>query len=269
VLSFLARSGLPTVVLLLGALALVILSLLQASRKRELLERHYQILAARLRGRFEPAGFFSNATIQFPLADRPAVIDFQGGKQPHTHLRVWLPRNPGGSLKISRDSIAQIFISAMDGRRFRVGDSLFDKTFAVRSYPETLGQKIFSPGRRQEAMTAVRRLNSCFGPSIEVQPSWMEVRIRELADSPDVALAMVRTAADFMRFLYGVEPEPGIVWGPVTESLSGRCPICTSTLAEPLVRCSRCLTPHHQDCWTYLGRCSTYGCEPRPERRVG
>jgi hypothetical protein len=264
----LARGDLPPLVLMMGGLAVMMVSILQANRKREQLDRHGRLLAARLGGRFESGGLFSNATIRFTLKEHPAVLDFQAGRHPRTQLRVWLPRNPGGSLKISRDSIAQIFMSVMDGRRFRVGDRLFDETFAVRSYPESLAMRIFSPSRRGEAMSAVRRLSSCPGLALEVQPTWLEVRISGLGDDPEIALAMVRTADDFVKFLYEIEPEPGIIWEPIVERLSGRCPICTSTLTEPLVRCSRCLTPHHQDCWHYLGHCSTYGCDPRPGRRV-
>ncbi|MBI2900030.1 MAG: hypothetical protein HYY17_07580 [Planctomycetes bacterium] len=40
----------------------------------------------------------------------------------------------------------------------------------------------------------------------------------------------------------------------------GVCQVCTSPLAETVVRCAKCGTPHHADCWKYLGKCSTYGC---------
>lgn len=40
----------------------------------------------------------------------------------------------------------------------------------------------------------------------------------------------------------------------------GQCQICGAALEGVLVRCARCSTPHHADCWTYAGACSTYGC---------
>lgn len=39
----------------------------------------------------------------------------------------------------------------------------------------------------------------------------------------------------------------------------GRCPVC-GVKAEPPVACSACQTPHHADCWAYLGRCGIFGC---------
>lgn len=44
---------------------------------------------------------------------------------------------------------------------------------------------------------------------------------------------------------------------------TGECQVCGSKLEGSIVRCSRCGTPHHQDCWTYTGLCSTFGCGGR------
>jgi hypothetical protein len=27
-----------------------------------------------------------------------------------------------------------------------------------------------------------------------------------------------------------------------------------------VVYCGKCRTPHHEECWSYVGQCSTYGC---------
>jgi len=165
-------------------------------------------------------------------------------------------------------SAGAFFISALSGRRLRIGDWLFDKTYAIRSYPEALGRRVFARGRREEAMMAVRRLIACAGLSIDINATRLEVRIGELADSAEVALALVRTGRDFLRFLYEVDVDPGIQWGELAVRMAGRCPICATTLDEPLVRCERCLAPHHQECWDYAGRCSTYGCDPQAGRHV-
>jgi hypothetical protein len=39
------------------------------------------------------------------------------------------------------------------------------------------------------------------------------------------------------------------------------CQVCGSRIpAEGRVYCRKCRTPHHQDCWEYNGKCSTFGC---------
>ena len=50
----------------------------------------------------------------------------------------------------------------------------------------------------------------------------------------------------------------------------GNCLVCGDALAERgVVYCAACETPHHPDCWSWVGRCSTFACGctdavPRP-----
>ena len=41
---------------------------------------------------------------------------------------------------------------------------------------------------------------------------------------------------------------------------SATCMVCGDQILGNPVSCMSCQTPHHEDCWQYLGRCSTYGC---------
>lgn len=47
---------------------------------------------------------------------------------------------------------------------------------------------------------------------------------------------------------------------PVVLVAGGECQVCGSPMEEAVVLCARCRTPHHEECWTYNGVCSTYGC---------
>ena len=48
------------------------------------------------------------------------------------------------------------------------------------------------------------------------------------------------------------------------------CPICTGRIADDLVSCMRCQTPHCRDCWEYNGQCATFACrETRFTASVG
>lgn len=65
------------------------------------------------------------------------------------------------------------------------------------------------------------------------------------------------------RLLKTVESkaDPGIRFEKDSfEQRGALCPVCTAALTGPFVRCRDCKTPHHRDCWTYFGRCSTFGC---------
>jgi hypothetical protein len=40
----------------------------------------------------------------------------------------------------------------------------------------------------------------------------------------------------------------------------GTCQVCGMSMRSRTVRCETCQTPHHRECWKYMGHCSTYAC---------
>ncbi|NLN77742.1 MAG: hypothetical protein GX141_02350 [Armatimonadetes bacterium] len=57
---------------------------------------------------------------------------------------------------------------------------------------------------------------------------------------------------------------PGLIAGP---GLAGKtCPYCQSRIAEGsnVTVCPACKTPHHSECWSYNGGCTTFGCQSGP-----
>ena len=67
-------------------------------------------------------------------------------------------------------------------------------------------------------------------------------------------------------FSGGIAPRPAAASGvlgidPAVVRTAGRCPVCrTGGVRRGLVWCGRCLTPHHEDCWRYAGKCALFGC---------
>jgi len=51
------------------------------------------------------------------------------------------------------------------------------------------------------------------------------------------------------------------------DAAAGACQVCLEKMDSRVVYCAKCRTPHHEECWSYMGMCSTYGCrEIRFER---
>lgn len=46
---------------------------------------------------------------------------------------------------------------------------------------------------------------------------------------------------------------------------ASHCGVCGEVLEGVVVTCSLCETAHHSECWEYIGGCTTYACEGRPE----
>lgn len=62
---------------------------------------------------------------------------------------------------------------------------------------------------------------------------------------------------------YGTN-DPGILHldTPITdEAQPTNCQVCGQELKQNIVYCAKCRTPHHRECWSYNGKCSTYGCD--------
>ena len=60
-------------------------------------------------------------------------------------------------------------------------------------------------------------------------------------------------------------PSPGEDLSVAALDHGAACGVCGDPLAGDLVRCDLCDTPHHRECWEYIGGCTTFACEGRPE----
>jgi len=91
-----------------------------------------------------------------------------------------------------------------------------------------------------------------------------------------LAFLLIRVLIEFSRKNPGVEQrayppqrvrrprhQKGIQMGEMQERPEGTCQVCGASMKGGTVRCETCRTPHHRECWNYLGRCSTYACPGR------
>ena len=46
------------------------------------------------------------------------------------------------------------------------------------------------------------------------------------------------------------------------------CPVCSSGVLGPSVRCGECDVRYHKACWDYVGKCAIYGCWKAPSAVV-
>jgi len=46
----------------------------------------------------------------------------------------------------------------------------------------------------------------------------------------------------------------------MSDAPAPHCPVCCGDLETAVVYCSRCSTPHHDECWAFSGQCAIYGC---------
>jgi len=82
-------------------------------------------------------------------------------------------------------------------------------------------------------------------------------------DITDWAQGAIRAVVDAVRDCGAVvEEEAAAPMIAVALTVrGGDCLVCGCDIGEaPAVRCRTCGTPHHAECFRYVGRCAVYGC---------
>lgn len=247
--------------MVLGAFLIVgfvILSTM-ASSKRETEER-LRVVSLRLGAGFQTGGLFELPTLTLRVGNHFGRLTFAEGRDEHTLLVLRVPDYRGGRLEINPPGFF-----AVTG--IPIGDRRFDEDVVVQAYPRELAYWIFADARRCEAIATVRRLMGYGAVSIAMRAGSLEIRVGSCLKDEVSLRALLRSASEMTGYMLLPPGETGIRWVE-TRALTGICPVCSTALAAPVLRCDRCDTPHHEQCWDYLGRCAVYGCEPQPRRRA-
>jgi hypothetical protein len=219
-------------------------------------------LAQRYRGSYQAGGLFGRPSVRFGYGRTNVQIRaakrrgwgavVQGLLQwPDAHFVLELLYDPH-----------QTRSGGMSGNRFLVGNREFDSRFVVQTPDHERARRLLSDGVRWQ----LDRL-AHFENGTELFVSFKHGRIvieKRAAISRDDDLdeftrlclelfdqAML-TRSEGIEFLH--ESEAKVLHDPV-------CPVCGEEILTDMVFCRRCLTPHHAECWRYIGSCSTFACQ--------
>ena len=177
-----------------------------------------------------------------------------------TEVSVKLDGRCPGALKIFQKGFSTALARIFDGSVFPSGDRLFDSLYEICARPASLAERLFAPGQRSSVIASVRRLGTYVDPLIDLSRNRLLVRVSESLNQERGVRNLVATATDFVGYVLGLGAQDGISMGKAEEGEGARCPVCIAPLTDDRVQCPRCRTPHHGDCWNYLGKCSIFGC---------
>jgi hypothetical protein len=236
--------------------------------------RAYRQLAARYRGRYENRGLSDPPTVSFTHNGSNVRVglapQFPGQPTyPRTRVVARFARGLPFRLElapIGRPAPAQ---PPKGTRPVRVGDAEFDRTFIVQANdPEMARDFLTAPVRW--AMANLLKLGPPSGMLVSINPERMLVQVdRNLGASVDSLALGVREALTIHDGLQsGVASRLGegvaiVDSGPApAEDGPPLCKVCGDPITgTPRVFCSTCRTPHHRDCWEFIGSCSVFGCK--------
>jgi RING finger family protein len=233
----------------------------------------YRQLAARYRGRFESRGFAEPPTVSFGHNGsnvRVGLAPQVAGKPQVTRTRVVARFSRGLPFRfelapISRPAPNQ---PPKGTRLVRVGDQEFDRGYVIQANDPEMARAFLTASVRW-AIANLERLGPPGGMLISINPERLLVQVdRDLGLSGDGLAHVVYEALiihDGLRQGVAARLSEGIAIiaaGPAAAEDSGPpiCKVCGEEIVAPGVFCETCKTPHHRDCWEFVGACSIYGC---------
>jgi hypothetical protein len=226
----------------------------------------FRKVALRLGAYFDEGGLFDEPQIRLTLAGCHAWILVHRRERtssPYLRVTVNVRNRTSGKLRIEPVDVHVAFTRRYGPPYVTIGDRDFDRDFAVQSVPAAIASRVFAPTRRDQVMATVRRLKGLERPTIDLDNEYLTVTVSDDEADPEVLMRLVTTAEEMLGYLFESAPLPGIRLEDVRAESCGECQVCGSPLEESVVRCDTCRTPHHRECWTYVGRCTTYACKGR------
>ena len=241
--------------------------------------RAYRQLAQRYRGRYEHRGLVDPPTVSFAhngSSVRVGLAPVVAGQSLPARTRVVARFGAGLPFRmelfpIQRPSPPQ---AARGTRPVRLGDPVFDRSFVVRANdPEIAAEYLREPAVRR-AIDGLRDLSPPSGMLLSITPERLMVQVdRNLGLAVASLEAVVRgalTLHDLLRARVAARLAEGIAIldsAPTGDPEAGPpvCKVCNGAIdpGDDRVRCASCGTPHHRDCWGFVGGCSIYGCQEK------
>jgi hypothetical protein len=237
--------------------------------------RSYRNLAALYRGRYESRGLSDPPTVSF-LHNGSTVrvglaptIAGQPGQIPRTRVVARYGKGLPFRLELAPTCRPSPPQPPRGTRQVRLRDPAFDRTFIVQANDEEMARDFLSRGVR-DAVENLQRMVHPGGMLVSINPERLLVQVdRNLGQSSEALAQAVREALVVHDgLLEGVNRRmsQGIAIVDHAESWEEDagppiCKVCGEAItAGTIIVCASCNTPHHRDCWEYVGACSIYGC---------
>ena len=227
-----------------------------------------EAVAARFRGTVT-SSWGSGTDLEIVVDGVSAHLSYHPGSKHRTSFtRLRFKAALGSRLRVVPAGFWETLKKAFWSDDLIIGDPAFDAAYIIQGYPtEWVGRVL--DGRTRARINRLAGLGAGFlsGPSLtlEAGPNGVLVAVpRNLVDDLIRLEAFIEDAIELFRALRS-PPEEGVKFISTVEIVSkGNCPVCEHPLGDATRRCGSCATPHHAECWTYFGGCSTYACKENP-----
>ncbi|MBV8880604.1 MAG: hypothetical protein JO332_11600 [Planctomycetaceae bacterium] len=231
------------------------------------LARSWQRFAEQRRGDLHARQLFQSPKVSFVHQGARALLTiYEAGDNAgplHTQLTYTVPEGWPYRLEIYPQRRPDDASSSVND--VRLGDPEFDARYVVKANDERFARD-FLDGAARQAVEDLRRLTGNDRILVSLNPSRLMIRKESVIDAPETLESLADLGGrlhDRVDLLWQRASGIEILDEPETPAATGDvvCQICGSKIEpEAKVVCRRCGTPHHEDCWAFNGRCSTYAC---------
>jgi hypothetical protein len=237
--------------------------------------RAYRQLASLYRGRYESRGLSDPPTVSFPYHGSTVRVGLaptiagQQGQLPRTRVVARFGKGIPFRLELAPTCRPAPPQPPRGTRSVRLRDPLFDRTYVVQANDEEMARDFLTRGIR-DSVENLQRMVHPGGMLVSINPERLLVQVdRNLGQSTEALAQAVREALLILDGLIdGVNRRmnQGIAIVEREEAWDEDvgppiCKVCGEPIAAgAVITCASCNTPHHRDCWEYVGACSIYGC---------
>lgn len=194
-------------------------------------------------------------------------VMYRGKPRRVSHMRVGFVGDkpftaPGFARAVSRPPF-DIQVNSGGWAPVTTEDARLDGAFMLFASVPRMARELVAPGR-VDAFIALSQELGGFPVGITFGKSLLQVDKVCYSDRPQDQLRLIYRVIDLLESLAGIPARSvGVIaaGAPPAIDISGAtCQVCLHPLNVRVVYCQGCVTPHHKECWDYVGGCSTYAC---------
>ena len=200
-------------------------------------------------------------SLRFDRRGFPSAISIHVGARLNVEISFRLTGEEKGWLTVSSIGLKRAFLDQLGIKDLQVGDKEFDDRLEVWGEDEDLVRDRLRPTIRGLLLQVDRRWDFL----LRFSPEQLSIRAHVEPLERFQVETLVGIAFQVLDLL-DLRSPADMVLSKVQEVLDDetRCPVCGTPLSRgALVRCAKCRSAHHADCWTFNGLCATFACGSR------
>lgn len=238
--------------------------------------RAYRQLAHRYQGKYENRGLVDPPTVSFRhngSSVRVGLAPVVPGQSapPRTRVVARFARGLPFRLELMPLGRPAPTQPPKGTRPVRSGHPEFDRRYIAQANDLEISSELLHPFNVRTAIDSLRNMAPPNGMLLSINPERLLVQVdRNLGNNATLLNYAVRDALvihDWLqasvasRLSQGIDIVAAGAAGAEEASGPPGCEVCGDPITGLHVVCTTCRTPFHRDCWTFIGGCSTFGCQ--------